>query len=163
MSKIALHFMVSQQVVPALINAGLNGWIAWAMHREATALGLWGDNGYAFDLLATGFLLPAITWWILRPLLQKQQASGKAPVLEGVRRPALLGWMRPSFWGGSVAVGVMGMVLVGGLTVLLMQLLGAPVFDGPDYAVFKGVFAAVLVVVLQPVMVFAALDRRPAV
>ena len=153
-------FFMTQQLLPGLINVLLNGGIAWAQHREATTLGLWGDGAYAFDLLATGFLMPSLTWWVLRPLLRRQARAGKAPVLTGLPTPRLLRWMKPSLWGGSLAIGLMGMGLVGGATVLALQLLGSPSFVGTDYALFKGAFGSLLTFVLQPTMVFAALALR---
>ncbi len=150
-------FIITQQVLPGLINGLLNGGIAWAQHRDAAALGLWDQGAYATDLLATGFLLPALSWLIVRPLLRHQATTGKAPVLSGLSRPWLLRWMRPSLWGGTAAIGLMGLGLVGGGVVLALQLLGGPGFAGADYALFKGAYGTLLTLALQPVMVFAAL------
>lgn len=151
------HFFVSQQLIPGLINALINGIIARSMHSPDTRLGLWDQGAYAHDLLATGFLLPAITWWILRPLLRSQETKGKAPDLHGVRIPWLSRWMPNTVWGGALAIGLMGMLLVGGGSALALQLLGAPYFGGTDYAWVKGGFALLLSLCLQPTMVFAAL------
>lgn len=155
-------FIITQQLLPGLINGLLNGGIAWAQHRDATALGLWDQGAYATDLLATGFLLPALSWLIVRPLLQRQATTGKAPVLSGLSRPWLARWMRPSLWGGTAAIGLMGVTLIGGALVLALQGLGSPEFAGTDYALFKGAYGALLTLVLQPVMVFAALAPQQA-
>jgi hypothetical protein len=153
-------FLITQQLLPGLINGLLNGGIAWAQHSDAAALGLWDRGAYATDLLATGFLLPALSWFILRPLLRRQAAAGKAPLLEGLPTPRLARWMSPSLWGGSLFIGLMGMGLLGGGLVLALHLLGGPSFVGVDYALFKGAYGALLTVVLQPVMVFTALARH---
>ena len=155
-------FIMTQQLLPGLINGLLNGGIAWAQHRETAALGLWDQGAYATDLLATGFLLPALSWLIVRPLLRHQAANGKAPELSGLARPWLTRWMRPSLWGGTAAIGLMGMGLLGGGVVLALQLLGSPGFAGTDYALFKGAYGAFLTLALQPVMVFAALAPQQA-
>jgi hypothetical protein len=155
-------FLMTQQLLPGLINGLLNGGIAWAQHHKTAALGLWAHGMYATDLLATGFLLPSLTWLILRPLLRRQARAGKAPVLAGLPMPRLVGWMTSSTWGGSLVIGLMGMGLVAGGTLLALQLLGSPSFVGTDYALFKGAFGALLTFVLQPVMVFSALAYREA-
>jgi hypothetical protein len=155
------NFLLSQQLVPALINGLLNGGIAWAMHHEAERIGLWERGAYAYDLLATGLLLPFISWLILRPLLLHQAKKGKAPKLQGVSTPRLQRWMPGTLWGGALCIGLIGMLLLGGVSVLAMALAGAPDFSGKDYAVIKGFYAALLSAVLQPAMVFAAL-RNPA-
>ncbi len=153
------RFFMTQQLLPGLINGLLNGGIAWAAHRGESAIGLWDRGAYASDLLATGLLLPGISWFILRPLLRRQAQVGKAPVLDGLAAPWLARWMSPSLWGGGLAIGLMGFALLGGGSVLAMQALGAPEFDGNGYAWFKGAYGALVTVILQPVMVFAALRR----
>lgn len=160
-ASIRSKFFVTQQLVPAVINGLINGVIAWATHRGASVIGLWDQGAYANDLLATGFLLPAITWFILRPLLHRQAALGNAFPLEGLSPPWLGRWMPSSLWGGALAIGLIGLVLPGGCAVLLMQILGAPAFSGTAYALFKGLYGAVVTLALQPVMVFAALRHRP--
>jgi len=152
------HFAVTQQLVPFVINAALNGWIAWAMHHEEAALPLWGAHGYAMDLVATGVLLPGITWLILWPLLRKQAAAGKAPALDGVPQPWCSGRLPGSPWGGAATIGVIGGV-VGLAVAVLLHLLGAPDIPGPAYAVCKGLYGGLLPVLLQPSMAYAILER----
>lgn len=156
-----VRFIVSQQVAPAIINALINGWIAWGMHREPSAVELWGDGGYATDLIATGVLLPGITWLIVHPMLRKQAAAGKAPVTDGVPVPRLAPFLPAGFWSGAAVIGAVG----GGIGLLmsgLMHLLGAPSFSGGEYAWFKGLYGGLLPVLLQPSMVFAILGRAVA-
>ena len=153
-------FFLNQQLVPAIINALINGGIAWGMHHSTHSIGLWERGAYAQDLIATGFLLPVITWFIVRPLLRSQAEKGKAPSLQGVSTPKLDRWMPSTLWGGTACIGLAGLLL-GCAAALAMALVGAPDFSGPNYAVIKGGYAALLTATLQPVMVFAAL-RRPA-
>lgn len=152
------HVIVSQQLVPGLINALINGWIAWKMHQDAAAVHLWGEHGYATDLVATGVLLPGITWLILWPLLFKQAAAGKAPATDGLPRPWASGLLPGALWRGAVAAGILG-GLIGLLVVGVMHWLGAPSMPGTTYAVFKGLYGGLLPVLLQPSMVWAILAR----
>lgn len=155
-SNARLAFMASQQITPAVINALLNGGIAWAMHRHSTSLGLWSSGGYGLDLIATGLLLPGITWLILHPLLCQQARNGRAPSLAGLPMPALVRWLPGSLWGGALAAGALGTV-IGLLMAGVMQALGAPSFGGTSYALFKAAYGAVFPILLQPAMVFAIL------
>jgi uncharacterized membrane protein YedE/YeeE len=66
--------------------------------------------------------------------------------------------MRSTRWKGAARIGLMGMLLVGGCVVGALVLAGSPHLKGTDYAVFKGLFGALLSLVLQPVMVFSALQ-----
>ncbi len=153
------QFFISQQLTPGLINGLINGLIAWSMHRHTAALGLWTQGAYATDLIATGFLLPAISWLILRPLIGRQFKQGTAPQLETLPPPKLMKFMPTGLWTGTLVIGLMGMILVGGVSVVLLQLLGSPDIAGSDYAWFKGLFGMLLTLVLQPTMVFAAMKH----
>lgn len=153
------QFFISQQLTPGLINGLINGLIAWSMHRHTAALGLWTQGAYATDLIATGFLLPAISWLILRPLIGRQFKQGIAPQLETLPLPKLLKFMPTGLWTGTLVIGLMGMILVGGVSVVLLQVLGSPDIVGSDYAWFKGLFGMLLTLVLQPTMVFAAMKH----
>lgn len=153
------QFFISQQLTPGLINGLINGLIAWSMHRHTAALGLWTQGAYATDLIATGFLLPAISWLILRPLIGRQFKQGTAPQLETLPPPKLMKFMPTGLWTGTLVIGLMGMILVGGVSVVLLQLLGSPDIVGSDYAWFKGLFGMLLTLVLQPTMVFTAMKH----
>lgn len=150
------HFIVNQQLVPSLINGLINGAIAWAIYHASAHVGLWDDGAYAHDLLATGLLLPAISWPILRSILSHQIATGKMPVLDGVPTPWLARFMPRTLWGGGAVIALAGLFF-GAASVAAMQLSGAPAFDGNGYALLKSVYAAALTFALQPVMIFAAL------
>ena len=156
-------FFVTQQLLPGVTNGLINGGIAWGVHRGDSLLGLWEQGGYAGDLLATGFFIPSLTWFILQPLLRRQANAGRAPVLAGLPTPWLARWMTSSFWAGGLSAGLIGMGLLGGGVVLALQGLGAPEFSGNGYAVFKGMYGALVAAILQPAMVFAILSvRSPA-
>lgn len=150
------QFVVSQQVVPFVINAVLNGWIAWAMHRGEDAVPLWGTHGYAGDLVATGILLPGITWLILRPLLLKQAAVGKAPARDGVPEPWLSRHLPGTHWRGAAVIGLAGGA-IGLLASGLAHALGLLSMPPAAYALCKGLYGGMLSVLLQPAMVFAIL------
>lgn len=154
------RFALSQSLVPALINAGINGWIAWAMHGDQAAVRLWGHGGYSTDLVATGVLLPGITWLILWPLLRRQAAGGKAPATDGVPPPRFARLFPGSLWRGSAVVGIVG-GLVGAASVAVMHALGAPEMSGGTYAVFKGLYGGMLPVLLQPAMAWRILRSAP--
>ena len=55
------HFIATQQLVPALINTVLNGWIAWAMHHDAAGLALWGGSGRRINQVMPGNRTPVAT------------------------------------------------------------------------------------------------------
>lgn len=153
----ATHFLIGQRIAPAVANFIINGLIAWWLHGSATRLELWGDHGYAIDLLLTAALIPSITWLIVRPMLRKHAAAGKAPDLTGVSVPLLLRWMSSATWPGFCTSFALGLGVCGLGTVAALSLIGPPVFAGGDFSWFKGAFSAMVAFVMQPVLVFAAL------
>lgn len=159
-----LHFAIRQQLLPLISDGVINGLVAWALHPGNTRIGLWDNGSYATDLLATGFLLPAITWMILRPILLRRAIKGAAPELAGLSTPLLSPWIPRGFWSGAIVTGLMGTVLFGVGGSVLMHALGAPTMTGHVYALFKAGYAGVLAAALQPAMVFAILgtSRVPA-
>ncbi len=156
------HFIISQQLTPFVINGVLNGWIAWATHKNHPPASLWGAHGYWSDLVLTGVLLPGITWLILWPLIRKQAAAGKAPATDGVPEPWALRFLPSTLWGGSAVIGILG-GLIGLVVAGIMHALGAPSLPAASYMVFKGVYGGMLSVLLQPSMVFAILRSVRAV
>jgi hypothetical protein len=153
------QFAVSQQVVPATINALINGGIAWAMHRGRDAVALWGEAGYWTDLVATGVLLPGLTWMIIHPLVRRQHHQGRAPSPPRAcpaPMPANAGCLRwllePVQTMCALLGGAIGLLATGAL-----HGLGAPSMSGGAYAVFKGLYGGMFPVLLQPAMVFAIL------
>lgn len=154
----ASHFLLHQRVVPATANFLINGLIAWWLHGATPQLALWGEHGYSIDLALTAALIPAITWLIVMPMLRKQAAAGRAPDLTGVPRPALARWMPGSLAGGFAASFVIGMVVCGLTTVAALAAIGAPVMSGGEFPWFKAAFSAMVAFVMQPVLVFAALQ-----
>lgn len=156
------HFIISQSLAPTVINAVLNGWIAWEMHSEKPALPLWGGHGFWSDLMLTGALVPGITWLILRPLLLKQARTGKAPSLDGVPAPWATRYLPGSYWGGAAVAGVMG-GMIGLLTAGFLHVAGVPAMPGATYAIFKGIYGGMLPIILQPSMAFAILSKASPV
>lgn len=68
--------LVDHVLGAAAINAAINGGIAWLLFGRASAVPLWGVDGMALDLLATGFLLPFLYCVIVTPMLRRAQRDG---------------------------------------------------------------------------------------
>jgi hypothetical protein len=151
------------RVLPGAINGSINGVLAWMVHGSATSIGLWTEGAYAKDLVVTGFLLPSISWLIVRPVLRRQAGAGDSLDIAALPSPWLRNRMPTSLWGGAMAIGAVG-TLLGAMAVLVMQALGGPSFSGTAYIAFKSAYSALLAGMLQPTLVFAALQPlvRPA-
>jgi len=72
------QFLIKEQGVKAfIINFIINGLIAWLVMKKFAELTLWGDAGFAVDILATGFLLPFLSCVIISPILMGKIRKGK--------------------------------------------------------------------------------------
>jgi hypothetical protein len=147
--------LLTLRVLPGAINGLINGALAWMVHGNATSIGLWTEGAYAIDLMVTGFLLPSISWLIVRPVMRKQASAGYGPDIAALPTLWLRHCMPTSLWGGALAIGAVG-TLLGTVMVLVMQALGGPSFSGTTYVAFKSGYSALLAVILQPTLVFAA-------
>src|SRR5262245_59602313 len=73
--------LIEQTAIPTLFNLVLNGFIAWALFRSSTHVPLWGESSVGVDLVATAFLLPLLTCFIVSALVARDVRSGKVPPL----------------------------------------------------------------------------------
>ena len=76
------RFFRNDQFIHAfVINAVLNGGIAWAILRSHETVPLWGEGAMGPDLIITGILLPLLMCLIVSKVITGQVASGKLPPL----------------------------------------------------------------------------------
>lgn len=148
--------VVEQGLVPTLFNFVLNGAIAWALFRSATAVPLWGESSIGVDLLATGFLLPFLTCVIVSSLVVRHVRTGKVPPLPSAQLPHSRWFQRSSSTRGLL-LGAAG-VLFGAVPVVWALSLGrAQPFSVFSFVVFKAVWAAMLALMITPVVGWWAL------
>jgi hypothetical protein len=151
--------LLGQTIAPFVINALVNGAIAWAVYRGLAALPLWGDKSIGGDALVTSFLLPLIICLIVTPLIRAQAMQGKTPTFHGT----LAGWLRPfqrSLFVRSIAFGVASTIVLGALTVALLTVLGVHALTFNAFIVWKALYAGALAAIVTPMMALVALADR---
>jgi ribosomal protein S18 acetylase RimI-like enzyme len=140
-----------------VVNVAINAAIAWATFRGAAAIPRWGASSIAGDLLATSFLLPAITCLIVTPLVRGAARRGAAPALAGT----LPGWLdafRRPLAARALLLGLACLPLAGGLAVVLLHALGVESLALAPFVGWKGVYAGVLAAGVQPAIAWLALS-----
>ena len=148
---------IALRVTPGAINGLVGSAIAWAAKSDASPLGLWTEGAYAVDLMFTGFLLPSISWFIVRTVMRIKALKGKDLEVSELPSPWLRHVMPTSFWGGGLFIGSVG-TIVGCATVFVMQSLGSPTLDVSTYVALKFAYSALLAAMIQPTLVYAALN-----
>lgn len=152
------HYLLFKQTIPpALINIVANGAISWVAFRNAESIHYWDTVPVGPDLLLTGFLLPFIM-----AMINSRVIAGKVRAGEVKRIPvadiAPLGWHRRSIVTRSFFLGSLGLLLLALPTVLIMPLFWAEPLSLWHFVAFKALWAAVLTILVCPVIAIWALQ-----
>jgi len=148
--------MIEQGVIPTVFNFVINGLIAWVLFRSAAAVPLWDESSVGVDLLATGFLLPFLTCVIVSALVARQVRSGKVLPLPPEQLPHSR-WFQRSASMRGLFLGVVGVLFGAAPLVWALSLGQAQPFSVPSFVAFKAVWAALLALLVTPVVGWWAL------
>ena|SRR5215468_1898316 len=148
--------LIEQGAIPTVFNLLLNGFIAWALFRSSTAVPLWGDSSVGVDLLATAFLLPFLTCVIVSSLVTRHVRSGKVPPLALDQLPHSQWFQRSSSMRG-LFLGGAGVLFGAAPIVWALSLGQAQPFPVPSFVLFKAVWAALLALMVTPLVGWWAL------
>ena len=134
-----------------LTNAFFNGVICWYLIKEKVDLTWWCEHSFGGDILATALILPWIVAMIVIPLQRSKVRKGKiAPWhCDDTTRKSLkiLAKFPQSLWLNGLYFGLLGMLVIGPITLLGLWLAGAATFTPMEYAIFKGLWAGCLAAV----------------
>jgi len=155
--------LVEQGVGSGVVNFAINGAIAWAMFRDMPIVPLWGQQSIAGDTIGTTFLLPFFTCLIVTVLARRRVEAGKLAALEwNGRSHSLLAWVPQGTFRRALALGLVTAVVVAPPTLLTLAGLGVTDLRFARFLAFKATFAAVLAVVVTPIIAFWAIARTPS-
>ena len=158
----ARFVFLEQGVGAAMGNFVLNGLIGWGAYRSLSVVSLWGTKGIVVDAIATSFIHPQITCFILRLVVKKQVDSRAIEALPASWRT------RPGFALLPRNVALRGLALglfsalaftvpaVGVLIAVQVESLSLH-----QFLVFKALHAMTLAVVTSPVAAIYALASAP--
>lgn len=152
------HYLLSEQIInPALVNIIVNGAISWLSLRNADIIYYWQDTPIGPDLLLTGFLLPFIMTMINSRLVAGKVYKGDLdhipPVDFGPQ-----GWYRRPIFMRSLYLGGLGVLLFAVPTVLILPNIWPAPLSLWGVVMFKAVWAAVLAVLVCPVIAVWAIE-----
>jgi hypothetical protein len=148
--------LIEQGAIPTIFNLVLNGGIAWALFRSTATVPLWGRSSIGVDLLATAFLLPFLTCIIVSALVGRDVRSGKVPPLPFGQLPHSRWFQRSSSLRGLL-LGAAGVLFGAAPIVWALSLGQAQPFSVPSFVAFKAVWAAMLALMVTPVVGWWAL------
>jgi len=150
-------FLRHQQISMAITNVVCNGAFAWLL-TEGVYLSLWqGKGAIGPDLLATSLILAYLVALGGAFGLRKKRDSGKTPALTAPPHP----WIArlPSSTGRlALVIAVLGTV-IGLLTVGALSLLGLDPFPRDSYIVLKSIYAGLLAMGCNYLVIFTVLGE----
>ena len=149
--------LFDQGVIPALIDAAINGGIAWALLRGAVPLWPEADEmAVGPDLLITCVLLSVLTAVITERVIRWQVGRGDLPPLSESRFTAPARW--PAFVRGLL-VAAASLVLAAGPTIVVFAAADLAPLSPGVFVAFKAVWAGVLGFAVTPVIAWWAWVR----
>ena len=156
------NYLKRECSVNGLTNAFFNGLICWLLIKNNGTITWWGQHNFGYDILATGFILPFIVTLIVIPIQRRKMAKSKTPGFHfdrSISAHAFLCRFPKSLTGKAFYFGLIGMAVIGGLSLLLLALIGVQDFTPLQYSIFKGIWAGVLASILVVPMILLALDQ----
>jgi len=156
--------LVNAVLIPALVNAILNGGIAWTSSKgeravPLAAVPLLQKPGTMTDTLGTLFILPFVIAIAVTQSVRRDQATGRLPPLEPAPRllRQLCARLPDSVLGRAVAFGVICLVSLGPLAALAIGLAGFGGITVPTFVVYKMILGVCLGLVITPVIAVTAM------
>lgn len=143
--------VVNALAVAAVINAFLNGVIAWASARgtdEVPFFAATGETSVITDSLGTLFVLPFITCLLLTTVIRRELREGKlepAAIVFPVELAASRLLRGMSF--GALTLSLLGLPVA-----LVLVLSGVGDMSPDGFVAYKAVFGAVLGAIVTPVI-----------
>jgi len=153
------RFLILEQGAgSAIFNLLLNAGIAWLMFRQHDSVPFWGRESIAGDTLGTCFFLPLFTALIVTPLVRRRIRAGTIEPLHWTRAShAWLGWLPAGTFKRGAVLGLACLAVVGPLTLLLLARASVDALALVPFITFKALFAALLALVVTPVISIWAL------
>lgn len=161
LAKSQLRYLgIAHGLMPVLINAVVCGVIGLVDYRNLPTLPVWGlPKSIALDLIATSFLLPAITCLIATPLTRRDLKRGIAHRIENP--PTWIERLPTRLWVRAVLMGGIGLLTVGLVCALILKhFVSVPELERSQFVMSKIAFACCLGILVTPVVAIKALSEK---
>lgn len=148
--------------INGISNCFFNGVIAYFLLKEAGELAWWGQHSFGFDIIATALILPLIVALIIIPLQRRKARQEKIPAISLDNNrwlERLLSKFPQSLFLTALLLGVITTLIISPITLLGFYLLSIDSVAALHYAIFKGIWAGVMAVLITGPMVLIGLDK----
>lgn len=151
-------------IINGVMNTLFNGVIAWWLLKDGGTLTLWGAEGFAIDLAATGTILLFIVALIVMPLNSGKVKKGKLEPTSWQPDNALhrlLQRLPASLFMRALCFALAGLMVLAPLTIAALSVFGIELMEPLNYAIFKGLWAGGIAALMTAPMILlaASVDR----
>ncbi len=165
MSKALRRHIRRETVVSFIINAIINGLLAWWLLKQKAMLSLWGQEGFAVDLVVTGFIMLFLIASIVVPINRRKMTRGALPAHQWGSGSALQNLLRklprrlPLL---ALCFALFGALIVAPLTIFVMQAVSVTELTPMTYSIFKAVWAGALAALMIAPLIWLATAPQEA-
>ena len=139
MSKALRRHIRRETVVSFIINAIINGLLAWWLLKQKAMLSLWGQEGFAVDLVVTGFIM----LFLIASIVVLRKLPRRLPLL-------------------ALCFALFGALIVAPLTIFVMQAVSVTELTPMTYSIFKAVWAGALAALMIAPLIWLATAPQEA-
>ncbi len=152
------YLIRTQLVGPAVINFALSASIAWYLYHEAPYILVWHPRGIVTDAVISLFVISFLTCLITTPWVKLAVTYGKVSPLQWRRADhSWLGQLPSSLLLRSMVFGLLGAVVGGLILISGLMVLRIPGMWLAQLVVFKGIYSAVIAVIVSQLVALCAL------
>lgn len=155
----------TEVIATFIINALLNGGIAWALLHGKVMLALRGEEGIAVDLVITAFLLCLLLSWITIALQRRKVSSGQFPLVPAGRFNGLrqiIRYLPDRPFGAALCIGLAGTLVYAAPTIALLGLFGIEQLSVSHYLIFKTLWTGLIAALTCPLAVLFPMFKHNA-
>lgn len=157
------HLRKEHMIKPAVINAILNGGIAYAIFSSKEAIALFDLHGMVLDTLLTVFLLTQISTWILFAQTRSKVLKGTADVMpDSLRRGqgffAGIGQAMPVSSGFiySIALGTVATLIIAPMVFAGFYFICGETLAPAQAIIGKMIYTPILAAIVSPITAIRA-------
>lgn len=151
-------------ILNGVLNALINGAIAWWIFKELSEVPMWGEHGFAFDLIMTACLLMFFLSLIVMVLHRRKVAKGSMisqPWDSSKPLHCLLRRSPRSPFLSALLFGALGLFIVAPVTLLPLVLLDINTLSPVAFALFKALWAGLLgALLVGPVILLGIAEQE---
>ena len=133
--------------------------IAWVLFRNDDTVSLWGQNSYAFDVIASTFFFMFVTSWFTSKATYKAVERGHLDAVEWENPPGFIQRHPPRPFLGILTLAVIATLLIFPATAGALIALDADVMTSGEFVWFMALYMGALAAIVTPLVALISLTE----